>query len=140
MQERLENYLFPISHNKFTFNTIFKNDLSSTINVCVELFCSLHHMFNQKRILKFQGFFNPFDYFDRKTMKNIQTRPMSRSCHLDRASNVEIGVECQIFVIVIIFNCGQVLQFKAHPRYYKGALTQKIFFFSDLYYFQIRVC
>ena len=25
------------------------------------------------------------------------------SCHLDRASNVEIGVECQIFVIVIIF-------------------------------------
>ena len=26
---------------------------------------------------------------------------MSGSCHLDRASNVEIGVECQIFVIVI---------------------------------------
>ena len=25
---------------------------------------------------------------------------MSGSCHLDRASNVEIGVECQIFVIV----------------------------------------
>ena len=31
---------------------------------------------------------------------------MSGSCHLDRASNVEIGVECQIFVIVIFFNCG----------------------------------
>ena len=30
---------------------------------------------------------------------------MSGSCHLDRTSNVEIGVECQIFVIVIFFNC-----------------------------------
>ena len=28
---------------------------------------------------------------------------MSGSCHLDRASNVEIGAECQIFVIVIFF-------------------------------------
>jgi hypothetical protein len=35
---------------------------------------------------------------------------MSGSCHLDRASNVEIGVECQIFVIVIFFNYDQVLQ------------------------------
>ena len=26
-----------------------------------------------------------------------------KSCHLDRASNVEIGVECRIFVIVIFF-------------------------------------
>ena len=50
---------------------------------------------------------------------------MSGSCHLDRASNVEIGVECQIFFIVIFFNCSQVLQFGAHSRYYKGALTQK---------------
>ena len=50
---------------------------------------------------------------------------MSGSCHLDRASNVEIGVECQIFVIVIFFNCGRVLQFGAHSRYYMGALTQK---------------
>ena len=32
---------------------------------------------------------------------------MSSSCHLDRASNVEIGVECQIFVIVISFNWGK---------------------------------
>jgi hypothetical protein len=38
---------------------------------------------------------------------------------------VEIGVECQIFVIVIFFNCSHVLQFGAHSRYYKGALTQK---------------
>ena len=50
---------------------------------------------------------------------------MPGSCHLDRASNVEIGVECQIFVIVIFFNCGRVLQFRAHSRHYKGALTQK---------------
>ena len=59
---------------------------------------------------------------------------MSGSCHLDRVSNVEIGVECQVFVIVIFFNCDWVLQFGAHLRYYKGALTQKIF--SDLYYFR----
>ena len=31
---------------------------------------------------------------------------MSGSCHLDEASNVEIGVECQIFFIVIFFNCS----------------------------------
>ncbi len=54
---------------------------------------------------------------------------MSGSCHLDRASNVEIGVECQIFVNLIFFNCGRVLQFGAHSRYYKGALTQKRSFF-----------
>ena len=47
------------------------------------------------------------------------------SCLLDRAPNVEIGVECQIFVIVIFFNCSRVLQFGALSRYYKGALTQK---------------
>ena len=52
-------------------------------------------------------------------------RLMSGSCHLDRASNVEIGIECQIFVIVVFFNCGRVLQFGVHSRYYKGALTQK---------------
>ena len=38
---------------------------------------------------------------------------MSGSCHLDSAANVEIGVECQIFVIVIFFNCDRVLQFGA---------------------------
>ena len=32
---------------------------------------------------------------------------MSGSCHWDRASNVEIGVVYQIFVIVIFFNCGE---------------------------------
>ena len=50
---------------------------------------------------------------------------MSGSYDLDRASNVKIGVEWQIFVIVIFFNCSRVLQFEAHSRYYKGALTQK---------------
>ena len=42
---------------------------------------------------------------------------MSGSCHLDRASNVKIGV--------IFLNCGWVLQFGAHSRYFKGAVTQK---------------
>ena len=50
---------------------------------------------------------------------------MSGSCHLDRGSNVQIGVECQIFVIVIFFNCGWVLPFGEHSSYYKDALTQK---------------
>jgi hypothetical protein len=49
---------------------------------------------------------------------------MSGSYHLDRASNVEIGVECQTFVIVVFSNCGQVLQLGAHSMYYKDALTQ----------------
>ena len=53
---------------------------------------------------------------------------MSGSCHLDRASNVKTGVECQIFVIDIFFNSGRGLQFGAHSSYYKGALTQKISF------------
>ena len=50
---------------------------------------------------------------------------MFGSCHLDRVSNIEIGVECQIFVLVIFFNCSSVLQFGAHSRYHKGVLTQK---------------
>ena len=54
-----------------------------------------------------------------------EIRLMSGSCHLDRASNVEIDVECQIFVMVTFLNCVRVLQFEAHSRYYKGALTQK---------------
>ena len=51
---------------------------------------------------------------------------MSGSCHLDRALNVEVGFEWQIFIIFIFFNCGWILQFGAHSRYYRGALTQKI--------------
>ena len=62
---------------------------------------------------------------------------MSGSCHLDRASNVETGVEFQIFVIVAFFHCGRVLQLGAISRYYKGALTQEIIFsnvfFSNVY-------
>ena len=45
--------------------------------------------------------------------------------YLDRVMNVKIGVEFQMFVIVIFFDCGRVLKFGAHSRYYKGALTQK---------------
>ena len=50
---------------------------------------------------------------------------MSGSCHLDRASKGQIGVEHQIFVIVILFDCGQLLQFWEQSRHYEGALTQK---------------
>ena len=32
---------------------------------------------------------------------------MSGSCHLDRALNVEIGVECQMFVIVIFLTAAE---------------------------------
>ena len=52
---------------------------------------------------------------------------MSGSCHLDRASNVEIGVECQVFVILLSFltaaefyNVGRIQGIT-----YKGALTPK---------------
>ena len=59
---------------------------------------------------------------------------MSGSCHLYRVLNVEIGVECQIFVIFIFLNFGRVLQYGAHTRHYMGALTQKRLIFSGLYY------
>ena len=49
---------------------------------------------------------------------------MSGWFHLDIPGNVKIGAECQIF-FTVFFNCSQVLQFGAHSRYYKGALTQK---------------
>ena len=62
---------------------------------------------------------------------------MSGSCDLDRVSNVEIDVECQIFVIV--FNFIQVLQFGAHSRYYKGALTQKLSFLGICTSFRLIV-
>ena len=58
---------------------------------------------------------------------------MSGSCHLDRAS-ASNGVECQIFVIDIVFDS------RAHSRNYKGGLTQKKSFLvisSNLYDFQI---
>ena len=48
---------------------------------------------------------------------------MSGSCYLDRASNVKIGVECQIFVTVTLFKCGRALQFGAHLRYHNPIPT-----------------
>ena len=36
------------------------------------------------------------------------SRLMYGSCHLDSALNVEIGVEYQMFVIVIFFHCSRV--------------------------------
>ena len=51
---------------------------------------------------------------------------MSNSCHLDRASNIEIGVECQIFVIVIFLTASEFYKLgHIQGMYYKGALTQK---------------
>ena len=47
---------------------------------------------------------------------------MSGSCHLDRTSNVEIGTECQIFVIVIFltaaefYNLGHIQGIKRVPQ------------------------
>ena len=66
---------------------------------------------------------DPYD-FDNDDGLNRGISLKSGSCHLDRALNVKIGVECQIFV-VIFFICDWVLQFGAHSSYYKGALTQK---------------
>ena len=63
--------------------------------------------------------------FRKTSIRGKQTKLMSVSCHLYRVSNVEIGFECQIFVIAIFIKFGQILQFGAHSRYYKGALTQK---------------
>ena len=63
---------------------------------------------------------------------------MSGSCHLDRASSVKIGVECQIFVIVNFFNCCQVLQLGTVSRYYKGCINSKEIIFSDLYLLTFR--
>ena len=61
--------------------------------------------------------------------QNIIYLLMSGSCHLENSLTVEIGVECQIFVILIFFNCSRVLQFGAHSRYYNGAfLTEKRLF------------
>ena len=54
----------------------------------------------------------------------VKVSLMSGSCHFT-------GCKCQnwcwsqIFVTVIFFTCDWVLQFRAHSRYYKGALTQK---------------
>ena len=69
---------------------------------------------------------NPKEFTFKDSLKNLF---MPGSCHLDRAWNVKIGVECQIFIIVIFFNSGRVLQFGAHSRYYKGALTLRGHFF-----------
>ena len=72
----------------------------------------MHFLVGLSQFSEFVDTFNDFGF-------------MSVSCHFNRASNAEIGVECQMFVFVILFNCGRVLQFGAHSRYYKGALTQK---------------
>ena len=72
------------------------------------------------RVLGLQKLLFPFIFHGNVSL-------MSGSCHIDKASNVKIGVDCQIFFIVVSFNCSQVLQFqfRVYSRYYKDALTQK---------------
>ena len=98
-----------------------------------------------KHLMKATGFLQTSQYknvcFKAKFVKIhcFNSTLMYGSCHLDKASNVKIGVECQIFVIVIFFNCGRVLQFGAHSRYYKGASTQKrSFLLSDLIFMSTK--
>ena len=87
------------------------------------LYCTLVHFDN----ISSSNIQNVFDstYFDHNQIRFLHAFALSGSCHLERVSNVQIGVECQRFVIVIFFNCGWVLQFRAHSRHYKGASTQK---------------
>ena len=61
---------------------------------------------------------------------------MSDSCHLDRASNVKIGVESQTIVIVIFLTAAEVYKL----GYIQGIIrvnNSKEITFSDLYYFQV---
>ena len=79
--------------------------------------------------LRYSSTTNPYHSVNTKKwllfFRQTNCTQMSGSCHLDRALNIKIGVECQIFVMVIFFNYGRVLQFGAHSRSYKGVLTQK---------------
>ena len=59
---------------------------------------------------------------------------MSGSCHFDRASNVRLGVECQIFVIVILLTACEFYNL-GHIQGILGCIKEIIF--SNLYYFQI---
>ena len=85
----------------------------------------LHHWFhdlseNQKLLNEF----SPRPQVQASILSNFEQNCASfifGSCYLDRAYNVEIGVECQIFVILTFFNCSQVLQFEAHSRYHISA-------------------
>ena len=62
--------------------------------------------------------------FPSAELKLSQNLPlMSGSCHLDRASKLVLNVT--YLLLLSFFNCGRVLQFGTHSRYYKGALTQK---------------
>ena len=52
-------------------------------------------------------------------------------------SKLVLNVE-YVLVIVIFFNCGRVLQFRAHSfKALYGCINSKDIIFSDLYYFQI---
>ena len=114
------------------WHTWFTNSLKMQIchNECNETQFWFQYL---SKLIKFWFLFKKCKLWCEKIEKQtnlfFQTQTLlSGSCHLDRAPNVEIGFECQIFVIVIFFKCSWVLQFKAHSRYHKSALTQKLSF------------
>ena len=51
------------------------------------------------------------------TAKNLSSVSFKCLVHVIWTSNVEIGVECQIFDTVSFFNCDRVLQFWSHSSY-----------------------
>ena len=99
----------------------FTNYANKTWNFVNYIFPKIPNFFNIYKLHSFESFLISHN---QPTQSHDQSF-MSGSCHLDRALIVKIGVECQIFVIVTFFNCSWGLQFGAHSRYYKGALTQK---------------
>ena len=53
-------------------------------------------------------FLNSFaEAYENRGKNNKNFAPVSGSCHLERVSNVKIGVECQIFVIVIFLTVAE---------------------------------
>ena len=110
--------------------------LSSFLWAFVSLFCFLREDFLQdstqflktfyKVAFEFFEFHNLFNFsknfqilckiekIEKKILGNCsieRIRIMSGSCHLDRASSVKIGVECQIFVNVFFFKWSDFAAF-----------------------------
>ena len=97
---------------------MYRGKYKKELDKCSTPKCFENH-WSHKPYAKLSG--NAFLYQHGKDVKDVQMYhfigsskkvncsvpyTMSGSCHLDRASNVEIGDECQIFVIVIFFNCS----------------------------------
>ena len=106
-------------HEKYRFFLVFFGPLSLCFVFCEKIFCKIQHNCKKtfyKVALEFFEFDNLFNFsknfqilckiekIEKKILGNCsieRIRIMSGSCHLDRASSVKIGVECQIFVNVI---------------------------------------